>query len=285
MAMDTDARTTAEDIDALRKYIDGITALYAGGANVIMQLGWPEVGRGVLESKVEDGRTDRHPVKRARTTFTYLSVALLGSDDERAAYRREVNRQHAQVRSPGGTAESPVKYNAMDPGLQLWVAACLYWGMEDMVQRLHGPLDEATLDLLYRHGARLGTTLQVREEMWPADRAAFEVYWQQGLSRVSFDPEVRRYLLDVVLGFHAFPKVLQVTLGRFATFMNIGFLPAPVRAAMDLPWDRRQQRRHDSVVRVTRVVSRFLPSFVRSQPFPLLLWDLRLRRRFGRKLI
>jgi uncharacterized protein (DUF2236 family) len=276
------SRTSAEDIAEIRGYIDGIAALYAGGANVIMQLGWPEVGRGVIESKVESGRTDLHPVKRARTTFTYLSVALLGSDEERAAYRREVNRQHAQVRS---TSESPVEYNAMNPDLQLWVAACLYWGTEDMVQRLHGPLDEQTLDLLYRHGARLGTTLQVREDMWPADRAAFEDYWQAGLKRVSFDPEVSRYLLKVVLGFRAFPWPLRVTLGRFVTFMNTGFLPAEFRDALGMAWDDEQQRRHDRVVRVTRIVSRFLPSFVRSQPFGLLLWDLRLRRRTGRRLV
>lgn len=277
--------TTVEGIDELRKYVDGVAALYAGGANVVMQLGWPEVGRGVIESKVEDGRTDLHPVKRARTTFTYLAVALLGTDDERAAYRREVNRQHAQVRSPGGTAESPVKYNAMDPELQLWVAACLYWGMEDIVQRLHGPLDDATLDLLYRHGARLGTTLQVREEMWPADREAFEDYWQRGLQRVSFDPEVRRYLLNVVLGFHSFPWLLRVTVGRFARFMNTGFLPPAFRDAMGMTWTEREQGRFDLVVRVTRVASRLLPSVVRRQPFGLLLWDLRLRRRMGRQLV
>jgi uncharacterized protein (DUF2236 family) len=277
--------TSAEDIAWIRPYIDGVAALYGGGANVIMQLGWPEVGRGVIESTVENGRTDLHPVKRARTTFTYLSVALLGTDDERAAYRREVNRQHAQVRSAGGTAESPVEYNAMDPELQLWVAACLYWGTEDMVQRLHGPLDEPTLDQLYRHGARLGTTLQVRDDMWPADRAAFEDYWQAGLERVSFDPQVSRYLLKVVLGFHSFPWPLRVTLGRFVRFMNTGFLPAEFRDALGMAWDGEQRRRHDRVVRVTRLVSRFLPSFVRSQPFGLLLWDLRLRRRMGRQLV
>lgn len=275
----------ASDIARIRPYIDGIAALYAGGANVIMQLAWPEVGRGVLESKVQNGRTDLHPVKRARTTFTYLSAALLGTDDERAAYRREVNRQHVQVRSTGGTEESPVAYDAMNPELQLWVAACLYYGTEDIVQRLHGPLDAETLDLLYRHGARLGTTLQVRQEMWPADRAAFEEYWQAGLERVSFDPQVRRYLLKVVLGFHSFPWPLRVTLGRFATFMNTGFLPAEFRVAIGLPWSDAQQRRFDQVVRLTRVVSRFLPSFVRRQPFGLLLMDLRLRRRMGRRLV
>jgi len=38
--------------------------LLAGAANVIMQLARPGVGYGVLESRVESGRIDRHPIKR-----------------------------------------------------------------------------------------------------------------------------------------------------------------------------------------------------------------------------
>ncbi len=73
---------------------------FAGGAaNVVMQLSWPEVGHGVAESKVESGSLAKHPWKRARTTFTYLSVAILGSDDERRAYREAVNGAHRYVRS------------------------------------------------------------------------------------------------------------------------------------------------------------------------------------------
>src|SRR5947209_16690937 len=100
-------------------------ALLAGPANVIMQLARPAVGYGVMESRVESGRVDLHPVKRARTTFTYLAVAGRGNDEQKAAFRRAVNRVHAQVYS---TDESPVKYHAFDKDLQLWVAACLYKG-------------------------------------------------------------------------------------------------------------------------------------------------------------
>src|SRR5512144_1477450 len=53
--------------------------LLLGPANVIMQLARPGVGYGVLESRVESGRVDLHPIKRARTTFTYPSVATKGS--------------------------------------------------------------------------------------------------------------------------------------------------------------------------------------------------------------
>ena len=80
-----------------------------------MQLARPGVGYGVMESRVESGRVDRHPIKRARTTFTYLAVATSGTDAQKAAFRRAVNKAHAQVYS---TDESPVKYNAFDKDLQ-----------------------------------------------------------------------------------------------------------------------------------------------------------------------
>ena len=68
--------------------------LLAGPANVIMQLARPGVGYGVMESRVESGRADRHPIKRARTTFTYIAVAT------RAPTRR---RRPTAARSTGRT--------------------------------------------------------------------------------------------------------------------------------------------------------------------------------------
>ena len=46
------------------QYADGLVgaALLAGPANVIMQLARPGVGYGVVESRVESGRTDLLPI-------------------------------------------------------------------------------------------------------------------------------------------------------------------------------------------------------------------------------
>jgi uncharacterized protein (DUF2236 family) len=137
---------------------DGLmgVALLAGPANVIMQLANPAVGYGVVESRVDSGRTDLHPIKRARTTFTYLAVATRGSDAQKAAYRRAVNKAHAQVYS---TEDSPVKYNAFDTNLQLWVAACLYKGGVDVFRMFIGELDDEAADQHYRDSVTMGTTL------------------------------------------------------------------------------------------------------------------------------
>src|SRR3954452_12966059 len=151
----------------MERHLSMTGARLAGAANFTMQLGWPGVGYGVMNSRVHDGSAMLHPVKRARTTLTYLAVALLGTDDERAAFRRAVNGQHAQVVSRPG---EPVSYRAMDPRLQTWVAACLYYGTQDVVDKLHGPLDDQTADALYAYCGRFGTTLQMPAEAWPETR-------------------------------------------------------------------------------------------------------------------
>jgi uncharacterized protein (DUF2236 family) len=172
-------------------------ALLAGPANVIMQLARPGVGYGVMESRVESGRVDLHPIKRARTTFTYLAVATAGSDAQKDAFRRAVNRAHAQVYS---TPDSPVAYNAFDVDLQLWVGACLYKGGLDIYRTFIGELEGEDAERHYREGMALATTLQVPPQMWPADRAAFDRYWQESLAQAHIDDAVRDYLYPIAAG-------------------------------------------------------------------------------------
>jgi uncharacterized protein (DUF2236 family) len=264
---------TSPDFD-VRDVANGV-GLLAATANVIMQLARPAVGYGVLESKVESSQVMRHPVRRWRTTVTYLSVALMGTPAEREIYRRAVNRSHAQVRS---TPESPVSYNAFDSRLQLWVAACLYRGVSDVYTLLHGPVDERTAGAIYRASSRLGTTLQVPEDMWPRDRAAFERYWDTALGEIRIDPPVRAYLDGLTL-LRYLPRPLSAAFGPVNRFLTTGFLPPPFRELMQLPWAESDQRRFEALIQVIATVNRLLPPSVRRFPFNACLQDLRVRIR------
>ena len=256
-------------------------ALLAGTANVIMQLARPEVGYGVKESPVESGSILKHPFKRTRTTLTYLVVALRGSEEDKRAYRKAVNRSHAQIKSG---PESPVQYNAFDPQLQLWVAACLYRGVEDTHEAFLGDLDDATRDELYEGAAALGTTLQVPEELWPPDRAAFEEYWQQSLQKVHIDDTIRSFLTDLMeLRFAHEP--MRTLMVPFHRFMTIGFLPPRFRQEMRVRWTARQERRFRRVTRTIGAIVRRLPRPVQEFPFNLYLRDVRRRIRTGRRLV
>ena len=262
----------------------GVTLL-AGPANVIMQLARPGVGYGVMESRVESGRVDLHPIKRARTTFTYLAVAVAGNDAQKDAFRRAVNRAHAQVYS---TPESPVSYNAFDVDLQLWVGACLYKGGVDIYRTFIGELEDEDADRHYRDGMTLATTLQVPPEMWPADRAAFDRYWQESLAKVHIDDAVRDYLYPIAAGRVrgvALPQRLQRALDSFGLLITTGFLPQQFRDEMRLPWHAVKQRRFDRLMTVLRTVNRTLPEFIRRFPFNVLLWDVDRRIRTGRPLV
>src|ERR1700733_5486616 len=270
-AADEGVVADAADFD-LGEVIEG-AALLASTANAVMQLARPAVGYGVLESRVEGSQVMRHPFRRVRNTITYLSVALLGTDTERAYYRRQVKRAHALVRSG---ADSPVRYSAFDPRLQLWVAACLYRGGMDVHTRLHGPLDEATADAIYRECRRLGTTLQVPEHMWPPDRAAFEDYWAAALAEPRIDPPVRDYLNRLIM-LDYLPRPFGTALGPLNRFLTTGFLPPPFREQMQLPWTERDQRQFDLLIQLLAPVNRLLPAPVSRFPFNVGLHELRLR--------
>jgi uncharacterized protein (DUF2236 family) len=260
-------------------------ALLLGPANVIMQLAVPGVGYGVMESRVESGRVDLHPIKRARTTFTYLAVAMAGTDTQKAAFRRAVNRAHAQVYS---TPDSLVEYNAFDPDLQLWVAACLYKGGVDFYRMFIGEMGEQDADRHYREAVVLGTTLQVPPQMWPPDRAAFDRYWQQQLDKVRIDAPVREYLYPIAVGRirgMPLPDVVRRQSEKLGLLITTGFLPQRFRDEMQLPWDAVKQRRFDRLIAVLRTVNNMLPRFIRRFPFNVLLWDLDRRIKGGRPLV
>lgn len=267
----------------------GHFGLAAGNANVIMQLSRLPVGHGVARSRVTSGRVDKHPIKRLRTTVSYLAIALLGSDDERRAMRAEVGRAHADVHS---RRSDPIPYNAFDPELQLWVAACLYQGVADLYRRLHGadPPPERS-EIVYRYAKRLGSTLQVTEEMWPTDLTAFRAYWAAGVEAIEMDAITRSYLqstaqlefLVAPLGRVGIPlRALLRPIGRFFT---LGYLPEPFRRELGLPWSVRQQRRFDACISVYAAINRRLPGPIRRFPVNLYLRDARWRIRHGRPIV
>lgn len=245
----------------------------AGPANVIMQLSWPQVGYGVKESRVESGSVIKHPIKRTRTTLTYLAVAMTGTNEEKKAYRRAVNGAHAQVYS---TEKSPVKYHAMDPQLQSWVAFCLYKGFIDAYSLLHGRPEIAQDIVFYRLAQPLGTTLQMRENMWPETIEGFEEAWQEGLTKANIDETLRTYLHNLTSLRYLSP-ITHFLFGRFNVFITTGFLPPELRKQMRYEWSEKDQIRFERVLRWIGRFNRLLPRVIRQASYLGYMWDFRRR--------
>ncbi|HET6153363.1 MAG TPA: oxygenase MpaB family protein [Marmoricola sp.] len=243
------------------------TAL-SGTANVVMQLSRPEIGYGVKDSVVTEGSLFGNPRRRQRTTVGLLAVAVLGTPAERAAYRAATNVSHARV--PG----------AFEPELQRWVGACIYKGFEEAREYTYGPLVGAVREEFYRQGAIFGGMLQMPQDLWPADRDAFEAYWRAGLVAARIDAPVGEYLHRVIrleyLGRRIPGPVLQLR-----TWLVTGYLPAELRAAMGLAWTPGQQRRFARFNRVVGVFVRRLPERLRNWPFTRSIAHLRARIEAG----
>ena len=273
------ARWTADPVSAAEAM--DFWAFAAGAANVVMQLSRQEVGYGVVESKVDSGNLLKHPWKRARTTFTYIAVAILGSDRDRDAYRDAVNSAHRHVKS---TAESPVRYNAFDRELQMWVAACLFVGLEDTYQLLRGEMTAEQAEQFYRSAWPLGTTLQVSEDQWPSTRREFDDYWNTACGRVVIDDRVRAYLTDLI-NLKMINPVLRLPFRPLLKFLTTGFLAPVFRDALGVSWSDARQRWFERLFLLVAFANRFLPGFIRQGGSHVLLADLRARVRDHRRLV
>jgi uncharacterized protein (DUF2236 family) len=256
-------------------------ALAPAGANVIMQLSRLPIGHAVAESKVPGGSLSKHPVKRTRTTLGYIMIALFGSEHEREVLRAEVNAQHRLVRS---SEDDAVTYDAFDPELQLWVAACMYQGTLDAIGFLRGSLDDEERNLLLARCARFATTLQVPASMWPGDRVAFDRYWNTEVQKIAVDDVTREFLLGIAsLSF--LPRPLARVLGPLHLFLTSGFLPEPFRKELGLEWTARQQAKFERCTHAAGAVNRYLPRSLREFPWNVVEFDTRRRIRSGRSIL
>jgi uncharacterized protein (DUF2236 family) len=246
-----------------------------------MQLSLPGVGHGVVESKVDSGNLLKHPWKRARTTSQYISVAILGSDADRLAFRQAVDGAHRQVQS---TPESPVRYDAFDRDLQLWVAACMFVGLEDSYQLLRGEMTTGQAEQFYRSAWTLGTTLQVTEDQWPPTRAKFDDYWTSACTRVAVDDVVRRYLWDLV-NLRMINPLLAFPHRPLLKFLTAGFLAPVFRDALGIQWSDDRQRLFERLFSFVAFVNRFLPPILRQGGSYVLLAGVRARVFANRRLI
>lgn len=273
---DTDSAATAFLAEEISPWL---SPAY-GSANVVMQLANSGVAYGVMESKVDSGNLYKHPFKRARTTFTYIAVAIAGNARDRSIYRDAVNAAHVQVRSG---PQSPVRYNAFDPALQLWVASCMAAVFED-TRKLRGGRSPRDPETVHQAAAVFATMLQVPPEMWPANREAADRYWREQLDRLDFDERMRGYLAGIArLDF--LPAPISALFGRWNLFMTLGYLPPQLRGKLGFDWSAAQQRRFDRWQRVLGVFDLFTPRFLARLGMHALVWDMRVRHRIGATVV
>lgn len=262
---------TAKEIE-LADIIEESMLLLGAGSTVLHQLALLGVGRGVAEHST----TLVRPIDRLRTTLTYVYVMTKGTQEERDAVARMVNKMHAPVRGEG--------YTAYDRDLQLWVAATLAHNGIFIHEKVHGPMTRQSKERIYRDSQVFGTALQVRPEDWPPTYDDFEKYWDHVLStQLSSEPLVRDYVRKL-LSSKEQPWFLRPGNG-LQKLMTKGNLSPEVRDVLGLPWSWREQKLYDLFWSVHNLVYPVVPRFVRCAHARLVMRDFRRRMRAGKRVI
>jgi uncharacterized protein (DUF2236 family) len=193
-----------------------------------------------------------------------------GTPEEIEAVAAAVTSAHRKVTGPG--------YRAMDPELQLWVAATLYDTAILLYEELFGPLDAAVADRVYEQYAVLGTALQVPAELWPADRTAFQSYRAHMVDTLEVSDDARRVARDLLSAENA-PLLLKAAM-PLNRFLTAAWLPPRIRSEFGLDWDAGAQRRYDVLMKVGAPVYRLVPVPLREAPKTYYLREMR-RKKIG----
>jgi uncharacterized protein (DUF2236 family) len=151
-------------------------------------------------------------------------------------------------------------------------------------RKLRGGRSRHDPETVHRAASVFATTLQVPPEMWPADRAAADRYWQEQLDRLDFDERMRSYLIGIArLTF--LPAPISALFGGWNLFMTLGYLPPQLREKLGFRWSGAQQRRFDRWQRVFGVLDLFTPRFLTRLGVQAVVWDMRLRHRIGATVV
>ena len=164
---------------------------------VLLQIAHPGVGKGVgLHSSFAE-----RFVERSENTAMYMMTTIYGTEEEKKTMRRFVTRRHAKVNDK----KTNNSYNALDPKLQLWVAATLFGTYIPIHEQVFGPMSQEDRETALQEFSVMGTSLQVPLEMWPRNWNEFWEYWNHVVEN---ELEVTEPCLQVTYElFHAVKNV------------------------------------------------------------------------------
>jgi uncharacterized protein (DUF2236 family) len=246
----TMAAESAAGLAELRRVASEGVLLAGGARAILLQVAHPAIARGVVRHSDFAAR----PVDRLHATLRYVYAVTCGSEADRERVADAVTGVHRHVVGPG--------YDARDPDLQLWVAATLYDTAVDLYERVFGPLPAARAEEVYRQYAVLGTSLQMSDARWPADRAAFAAYWSTATAELRVGDRARGIAHDLL-----HPRAASLRPVAPAVRLLTGGLLAPrLRSDYGLAWSPRRQRAFDGLVHAIAVGYPRLPTRLRQLP-------------------
>ncbi|MGH2671725.1 MAG: oxygenase MpaB family protein [Actinomycetota bacterium] len=229
-----------------------ITVLFGGARAVLMQAAHPLVIAGARES----GFYERNPWRRLQRTLILTYTITFGTKAEARAAADTINEVHARIR--GVDAVTGLPYDAMDPGLLLYVHACLVDSALLFEELTMGKLDDAGRQRFHEEQMLAAEMVLVPRAIIPPTVPALRAYLRDvessGILRVTEAAErVAGLFRDPPKDAEWRPVLKAVSHLAFAT------LPPPLREAYAVePTSRQRAATHAGLVAI-RALRPLLP--------------------------
>lgn len=231
--------------------------LLGGPRALLLQLAEPAVAAGVAEHS----GFEADPFGRLARTLEAMTAISFGSPELAQATLGRLGAVHARVR---GTLPDGAPYRADDPELQWWVLATLVDTVLRVEARYLGRLRPDERERYYEEALLTVDAFGVPRILVPEDLGSFQAWMRRRVASLEVTETARRLARSVLRP--PVPFVPPPVFGLL-TLVTVDLLPAPLRSAYGLRWDRQRRLLLRASQAGVRAVLPRLPTLVRTLPF------------------
>jgi len=228
-----------------------VTVLFGGARALLLQAAHPLVIAGARET----GFYERNPWKRLERTLQLTYAITFASRRAALESAERINEVHRRVK--GVDPVTGKSYDALDPGLLLWVHACLVDSALLFEELTVGELDDAGRQRFHEEQMVAAELLLLPREHIPPTVGELRAYMADVVAR---DLLVTDAALVVAGLFRDPPKEAEWRpILRAVSRWAFGTLPPPVRAQYGVPWSPLRAAMNAATLRFVRMVRPALP--------------------------
>ncbi|HEY1919232.1 MAG TPA: oxygenase MpaB family protein [Streptosporangiaceae bacterium] len=180
---------------------------------------------------------------------------------------------HIQVKGIDGHGR---RYHALDPEIFYWAHATFVYALQEMIERLAGPLPAAEREQLYDECCRWYRMYGLSDRPMPTSLADFRAYvehvCEQELEATPAALRGKQMFGDpATIPQEYLPGWLWRLVAplpiRFTVFLSVGLMPPTVRKKMGYAWTGADERRFRRTAAVIRRLWPLLPERLRYSPY------------------
>ena len=240
-----------------------MVSLLAGGRALLMQIAHPKVAAGVAEHT----RFKEDPLGRLhRTMNTMWSVVFEETAAARVSLER-IRNVHGKVRGVVAQSEASLTgahYDALDPELLFWVHATLIDSGMVAYDNFVEALSPVEASRYYEESKILARLFDIPEGLVPASLADFQAYMIAMFTgdQIAIGPAARALAKEIL---YPRPWLLKPA-GPLFRLITAGLLPAELRNAYGLGWNRRREKTFVTAALTIRTLLPLVPRPLRVVP-------------------